>query len=401
MRINKNKSGMLDCYIFASYPIMALYKFLPGISIGTVGLLIIILLQCFKKKVRLNYTIILLMMVLIGINLATGILNYIDFSSTLKNTSNMFLFLILMGFLCNNKIFNEKKLYEALSNVGILSTIVIFIQVIGYYFGGKVIEGNIPYLKPIQDGFHSISYGRPTSFFYEPAHYIIYVLPIYYIALVKKEKKKIIFFFIGIILSTSATGIFCSLLLPAFNSMKGSFFKLKKRRFFLIIIIVVCLVIFSQLEYFDRFFKKLTFEYFLKSARIFGGFHYFELFDLKNWFGGVGFNRLKEYAENKNNFSLAASNYSNSILYVFLSFGLFGGIAWINYILSLHKKLNKKTKGLWLILILISLTDQILFNRNLIYILIMIHIYKNKNIKRSNNYFSKRRRENERFSYDN
>jgi len=100
---------------------------------------------------------------------------------------------------------------------------------------------------------------------------------------------------------------------------------------------------------------------------------YFEKFDITNWFFGLGLNNLSLFMESKGINDVP--NYANVMIYSFISFGIIGGGIIYYYIIFLYKKIIKKYKLLWVTFLFILFTDQLLFNRSLIYLLIITNTF--------------------------
>ena len=120
-------------------------------------------------------------------NLLVGIFKYSDSTNTVNNTVGMIVFTFLAVFLCFPGYLDKDKLYQACKIVGIFATIFLIGQFVAYNVFHVVVKGSIPFLTPTQEAFGSIEYGRPTSFFFEPAHYCIYIAPIYAMSIIKKR----------------------------------------------------------------------------------------------------------------------------------------------------------------------------------------------------------------------
>lgn len=196
---NKTKQTKKDNFfylILALLPILSLYEFIPALNLGYALALIIICIKVIKNRfsVPINLKFSMLMGIFLGINLIVGATKYSDFTSTLNNSLGMVVFTTLVILICNPKTLNIDKLYTACKIIGILSTLFLLYQFTAYYAFDLVVKGNIPFLSVNDIGFRSIEYGRPTSFFLEPAHYSLYIAPIYAMSIIKKEYVVSLFF---------------------------------------------------------------------------------------------------------------------------------------------------------------------------------------------------------------
>ena len=100
---------------------------------------------------------------------------------------------------------------------------------------------------------------------------------------------------------------------------------------------------------------------------------------------GVGFNQLAEFLRSNGVFLLNEwgveinANYANAIIYSFLSYGLLGFVFCIKYIYCTIKS-NKSNLGFVCFALGILLSDQVLFNRNLLYLIVFL-IFSSKLFK--------------------
>ncbi len=175
----------IEHLLIALFPVFSLYKFIPIPDWGFFILILILFFRVIKQNllVEINMGFFYTMLILSLLNLFIGILKYPDLTNTIKNTISMLIFLLLSSFYCSPGFIDGEKFYKACKIVAIAATLFLMIQFIAYYGFGIVISGEVPFLTPAEKGFVSIGYGRPNSFFYEPAHYAIYVAPVYAMAI--------------------------------------------------------------------------------------------------------------------------------------------------------------------------------------------------------------------------
>ena len=357
--------------LIALFPIMALYEFLPLLNIGYFLLLVLIIINTIIKNfnININYKMLAVMFVLIVINLLVGLNKYIETENTINNSVGMAVFALLASFILTSDFLDKEELYNKSKIVALLATFFLFYQFVEYKFFGNVILGKLPLLNPIEEAFGSITYGRPTSFFYEPAHYALYIGPIYALSLMKREFVTSLVLLIGLILSTSATGIIFALTIPVIVLLNSGE-KFSFKHVALIITGLLALIIVSN-TFYDQFFQKISFDALLTNIRVFGTIDYFRHFGTEDWLFGIGINRLREFLL-QYGYS-HTMNYSNAYIFSFLSFGLIGGIIWSVYNISLYKNLKPGYKIIFYVFIIICFTDQVLFNRNLLYLLMWVY----------------------------
>ncbi len=177
-----------------------------------------------------------------------------------------------------------------------------------------------------------------------------------------------VFLFIGVVLSTSTTGIVLLVLIPILINIRNV-----KLLAYLFIFLLLGLVGFFYLpDFLSESIAKLTFEDLTGNIRVLGTFTFFQYFKLPEWVFGVGINRLAEFLyQSGENYG---RNYANSLVFIILSFGLLGAGVFLNLLISLFRNLKGDRRIMWFILLFVLASDQILFNRNLLYLFIWVVI---------------------------
>lgn len=375
--VKRNK--IFNCFKYsfiALFPILSIYNGISIISLGTVFLIIIMILEIFinKGKIDINKKIFFIIIFLSCLNIIIGLsfINRINLNGYLNNTLQMIEVAIICTYFAKSSIADKNTFYKYIKAVALISSFFLFMQLY-FYTKGKIIYGLLPLINQERLNEYtnlSISYGRPNSFFLEPAHFAIYVLPVYALSLLKKEYIVSLIFFLALIFSTSSTGILIGIAITIYFFCKEKNIPIIIKWIFFIIILIFLLQ-FIPLINESAFIKKITFISLKNNIRVFGALKYFEYYNTKEVFLGVGLNQISNYINLYSGINI--KNYANAIIFSFLSFGIVGGTIWTAYAFSLYN-LNKN-KSLFIIFILICFTDQILFNRNLIYLLMMLYIY--------------------------
>ena len=99
-----------------------------------------------------------------------------------------------------------------------------------------------------------------------------------------------------------------------------------------------------------------------------------QMFDAIQWIVGIGLNQLGEFLRSHGNYVFNKwgieenTNYANAILYMLISYGLIGFIYTFRYFVKSIKKYRCDLCFLVIILGVLA-SDQVWFNRNLLYIL--------------------------------
>lgn len=371
MNVEKRKEGKLNSIyvyvIMALYPILGGYylPFLP-ISLGDISLLCVAAYHAYtRKKLLVNKELLVVGAVLAVYNLLL-VVRHGAFSSAVNNSLSMMLFFFVFAAVIPVVDFDLRRMYRVLKVVAVVSTLFLFVQSAVYHATGKLVYGGIPVLKtlfpPAEGAFWAIQIGRPTSFFYEPAHYGLFVGPILLLALYYKEYAIAAFFLLGGIVSTATTATAINGIIVVLYF----FLKIKNKKKYLIIPAGILGFLILTVAGVDL--GKLSWDALLSNIRILGTLEYFKYFNVPDFIFGLGMNRLAEWGSA---LPVDVYNYANSFFFIIMSLGLVGWglIGWF------LKKLFWKNSA-WLPMalscVILLFTDQMLFNRNLGYLIICL-----------------------------
>lgn len=367
------KKSLFIPIIFSIFPILSFYDFLPLFPLGYAILLLCILMKLLiidKKFYKLGSNNLLILIFLL-INIFNAMIY--GFSQSFVNNSAGILVFFLLIFLLTSLKVNFQSVYSLLSLVAIITTAFVFYQFINFYVFDNIVYGTINFLKLNYENYtgnFSITFGRPNGFFMEPAHYSLYVLPIIYLSLVYRKFFRALLIYVGVVLSTSTTGI-----LIGFLIFFAYFIKRKNTRSIIYLLSTTSLFFLALVFFNDYFnenlFSKLSLDYLSNSVRVFKPYTYIKLLDMENFITGIGLNQLGNYIYVNN--GLIIDNYSNSYLFIFFSFGLIGLTTWIIFNINLYKIVNRNFVGLFYIFILVQLIDQLIFGIFLIYYITLIY----------------------------
>lgn len=374
MKNNVQLISKFKCIILGVMPILGFYHFLPGISFGFFILLIFIPFDfLFNNSFKLSHGKILFFLSFIIINSIAYDFNvlHVNYDSFINNILYLFFFMIIYTYYTSTKldyVFFKKTLFF----LGIISTLIVFIQTFFILFKGEGVSFLLPLSTDLgSENLDSIQLNlRPNSVFQEPSHYAIFMLPLFYTALKEAKFFLSIIFFIGILFSTSSLGIISSLVIIALFAYKNKNGRLLLS-FFILLISLIYFMFADELSYFIEFnFSKLqratTTE---DNVRLLGGIGSLSKMNTIQLFLGIGFNQLANFMTLNNFYD--ASNYSNSFLFSFYSAGIIGFGLFLFFLKSVVKE--NKDKIYFAILCLVLLTDQILFNQNLLYLILIIY----------------------------
>ena len=245
------------------FPLLASYRSpVPGIDFATFTLVIFIPvgLYCVREKtIQLSsrYLGQLFFWILIFF---TSILHYFSLQgeTTVIVILRYLKFVVLISsclYFCNVDLFQKEKGVKLLIQVAKLSSVIIIIQQLAFSFAGIAIE--LVYkpwvINSLYDGvldLTSLTLYRPTSFFLEPAYFSQYVVMALVFALYHCGTKDsdIILLYIGVLMSTSGSGIIIATLLIVIHIYNRMFSKIRIEKKIAFVILVVLLLSLSSSE---------------------------------------------------------------------------------------------------------------------------------------------------------
>jgi hypothetical protein len=373
--------------IFAIYLIMVAYTFLHDYEILNIGNIILFLsiIICFLKNGR--------QIVLYNRDFACFILStwIIELIFHVKDVSvgalsSMILYSIFI-LLCPTLI-NVKKLYVYYKYIGIIVTLLIIIQFLELYI--LKIEMTSFWFPKIIRNFSREGELRPSACFTEPQAYVSYVVFLLIWSIYNKKKCLALFWSIGIICSTSSTGIALLgviWLIYLFFDKKDSISKVTKKIIGLIFIILFG-VFLANKETFKEFSGKLSLEKMLRNARIVKGFGYYYDLPKSAKMLGVGFYNVWNYMQKNNVYSTwmigtVQKEFVTSFSAILVYFGIVPFVIFVFTVIK-YIKLIKHDNELFTILICILLmmfTQSALYNSFFSYYWIIFFLnmkYKNE-----------------------
>lgn len=381
------KASNINALYLATVPFLAIYALPNGLELNwlLVVLLIIFNLKYISKMSFLKTRIIdvqwFIAIMLIGF---VGVLcnissNYFDTTLYFHNLFAIIIFFVTLVIItsnCNINVF-KKVLYVC----GVFASIICIYQRLQLLLTGSFeVDVFIPGLVVGRD-LETFSTNRVSSFFTEPAHLAIYLLPIYYISLYEKRILISLIYAMGILCSGSSTGFILFFVLSFVYMFKNN---IAKKYFFM----AVCggvLVFFLLNIYFpdvllDNINKIENTD--SNDLRHLGPLSHIQYMDIGQLIFGIGLNQLTEFLKDNGVFFTSQwgnevnTNYANAIIYSFLSYGILGFIFCMRYFYYIIK-FYKSNLGFILFALGILASDQVLFNRNLLYLIVFL-IYSQK-----------------------
>ncbi|WP_278036334.1 hypothetical protein [Flavobacterium nitratireducens] len=359
---------------------IGIYELIPNVGVDTFALLFgMLLLVLVNRKFQFDRMLFLYFAILV-------VLNILSYGLSTANKSNIFInnsiqvlvFALFLSFYKKNYIY-DSEIEKIINYFGLFAVLGVFIQYVSYYFFDKPLPLRLPIANFVKDGFDietfggSILYGRPTSFFKEPSHFAIYIVPIMYRNLERKNYWMFGLFTLGLILSTSTLGIVLLGIMLIRHSVSSA------KSIGYVLLSIIPLVLFMML-YSDKFeainedySNKLDTSSLNDNIRVFGVLKTFDYFEFKDFLFGIGHNQLGDF-QLQHNFA-EAYNYANSFFMAVFSFGVIGFFV---FLLILKKGFNNKfTTGYFLIFVAVLFSDQILFNHNFFYLYMISFVFLN------------------------
>ncbi len=375
----------LKYLLFALYPVLAIYIILPGITLGNLVLLLFFIYKLLTaRKVTIDTELIVAMIFFICSNLFQIIINRdVNVTLVLHNTFAMGLFLIVTLSMTMDPDDDLSRLYKYLKIVSVICAIGLFFQhAVWNMFDTKILLF-IPGIERIAYQDLNATIFRPGGFFTEPSHFAIYLLPLFALSLIKKDYFFSAFVLITIIFSTSSLGIITAVLVVLWHFREFFFKRITRKRLLLAGIFIFAFIAFFVLfkpDIVSFALGKLTTIFGKDSSpRLFGTLNYISFFRLSDYIFGIGLNQFAYLVELKLGITTMATgepltNYSNSLVFSFISFGIIGLAVWIFLLYSIVRKLPTGYFTIGLAFLCVCATDQLLFVHNLTYLLVIIRI---------------------------
>lgn len=366
----KSFSKSFFSFSVAIAPALAMYIVLPGTSLAGV-LLIFSLLLAFFSKDRVyspvgRYVILGVIVLSATTLLANYSQSWFDNSVWLHNLWTTFINILPLLFLkssANKKVFTQTVLL-----VATVATVLVIFQRLQLMIAGSYTSYYLP--LPMTEDVSEIGL-RPVGFFREPAHVCLYLLPAFYLSLFSKRVFLAFLFAIGILMSESTTGFVMVAIVFAYWYFLGK----KGNKIIVLIgaVAMVYLVFKNASDVITSSTERLSTLDPTSTLRLLGAIEVLERFDTGNFIFGIGLNQLANFGE-----SVARdpelANYSNSVIYSVISYGLVGLALLISFVVYLFKKFPLG-RGFWIIFIGILLSDQLLFSTHFLYLVSFIVIY--------------------------
>lgn len=365
--------------IIALYPALAVYNLLPGTTLASslLWLALIPLFVCKIKEIVYNRDEIFFFFWILLISVLSALIHlfygteWYDFTLFYHNLYSIILCLVPLFFITNE--INIDVFVKTVFFFGVVASVVLIWQWLSLFFFGEFQKDLfIPGLE-INRGLDTFSAFRPSAFFTEPAHFAIYMLPAFQIAVLYKKYILAGLFAFAILCSGSSTGF-----LLLFVLLMIHLYKLGSRKWYtfivplLLVLAAIWVVNVAFPEVFLRNFDKLGSASQGKSdLRLLGPLAYLSEFHFYEHLLGLTLNQLGNFLLMNGISTFGYANYANAIIYMYISFGFVGFILFGGYVLKKWKNIST-TYGFLVIFLGVACSDQILFNGHYLYLLTFV-----------------------------
>ena len=293
--------------------------------------------------------------------------------------------IIVSIIICFSRYYINDKFIGIYQFISILCVIYIYFQIILFYEKKIILTGAIPFLKVDEvyyDFFH-ISYSnnirfRPSSFFSEPSHYSLYILPSLCLLLFKESHRKIriseIIYLIASSFSILLSGSWNGIIMMIIIYFYFIFYRLHNRyhnKVLTIVLIIICIAViilqFNKIILSENVFLSL---FSIKSEyRIWRGFDLYSKLPLFDKVFGIGYRNLTNYHNRYNISSIFdASNsmvnyeYLNMLSQILIYSGLIGLIIFIIGVIDLFSKSISGSRAIIICFIILGISSSILLD---------------------------------------
>lgn len=272
--------------------------------------------------------------------------------------------------------------YKYVLNVGVVVSIIIFIQAICGYLGISFWNGRLPFLEVYGHWSGYISNTgavRPNSLFQEASYAGIYLIVALAISIQGKKFKHTILFVASLLLTTSLVAIcgciICLTYMLIFSKGSGLSSKYKRRLILVVFaVLIMAFIVYCSNEHIARSVNQIIvrlsrIENSLSGDRmsseryrLTGYSYYFDSYPF--WFKlfGVGEAQFSNYL-------FTPDSYSNNFVTCLLNFGYFGIFFMIFMLVRLFYRMSSERRVFFLLLLLLFATDAVWFNWHFFYLI--------------------------------
>lgn len=358
--LNLNNIGLLEITV-------ALYLILMGYDYGAIKLSIITpIIMCILAIIRNNGKIYLLrnnllLVLIIYVAIHQILIGFIiDYLPSYFINNTISIITILLSIFIISPAIDFTKLKGALNLVALFCILGMFYHSIIILSGDAVSPIKLPFLPDlsVNSRLHAIVY-RPTSFFWEPASYATFMMPVLWISIIDRKYIWASLIVFSVFLSTSTTGIILSIVLIVVYSFT---IKLSFKNVILPLFIAVSIIYaFINFHIFESGLQKLESTDIEETSRIINGPTLVSGMQLEELMFGFKAANVEDYYDNGyrgNNLIETSSGqiFVSSFWLILAQFGLIGLLIY----LMLYFRLLTKNRIIipYVVIILISMFSQ-------------------------------------------
>ena len=372
--------GVLEL-IVALFPIVAGYG-----NVGLIWAILMIVVSLMKRcRPLLNDKAIVICFLYVILH-SIVIISINDFDGTAINR----LFgttIYLLAIIIVPSAIRYEKMVSSLYLIAIIASIGLIFQLVQILAGHPIALPVLP--APDEDSRLWAEMGRPSSFFWEPSSFVIYVMFPLFISLMNKRVPLSIFFFLCILLSTSSNGIFMAPIMLAVYVFTSS--SKKSNKVLVAIAMAAIMVFFFKSSIFDIGKVKIENTEFSENARLANGPKVVSAMPVDDLIFGIPKTTIEKYAMSAGSLSSFISSKDSLFLsdfwYVMVVYGVVGLLLHLLVYFRLIK-LDKSLLPYVVVLLIAQFTQSISFRSMYVYQMICVwsYVIYHKTIKYTNNY---------------
>lgn len=355
-----------------------IFKVIPSTIINLSIILLIIFYYINFKKIKVNQSYLLFMIIIIFLSIASKIINYRHFNDLNFIFGSINIICFTLGVFFVITLVNEKSFIKYYKRICIFLSAQIIFQYLYYYILGSRSNINIFGINIFRDNL--FSFYRPSGLFSEPSHFSNYFSIIIFIELfINKNKKSAFLFTIINLMTTSNNGILLSASIWIYYIIKSFDWKM------IIVFTISTLIILNT----NSILLNTVMERAAKggsiSARVYRAFEIEKTMDFAQKTLGIGLQNVSSYTEKNQiitQYDEEGARYTEfmaTFFYFFLSSGRIGGIAFIIILLMLLLDSTQKYRFIVIMFLILCLTSNILTSYTWILYMYLIILYNKKN----------------------
>lgn len=256
-------------FIIALLPIIGPYQYGP-IFLSYIICAIFSVVALTKQRLIISDTKPLILLLILFIFHELIYIPILDFDSSRIN-NDLSILLYLVSIILITPLINYEKLEKALLFIAVVCCGGMVYSFIELVVTGYTTPITIPFLPaPNSTSRLFEEFSRPTSFFFEPAAYVGYMIVPMFIAIHKQKLALFAVFMLSMFLSTSTTGIIVSIVMVVVYLLKqkGNIFT----KIFLLVLSIIAIVLLNTSDLFEIGASKIANTDVTTNARLANGF---------------------------------------------------------------------------------------------------------------------------------